>query len=64
MAAPLGEAVDFVMVQTHLGVADATHLAGAAAGVMMHHHAVADLHAADPKPHFGHDAAGFVSADR
>jgi hypothetical protein len=63
MAAPLGEAVDFVMVQTHLGVTDATHPAGAAAGIMVHHDAVADPHRADPRSHFGHDATGFVPAD-
>src|SRR5919106_3382971 len=63
MAAPLREAVDLVMVQTHLGVADTTHPACAAAGVMMHHDAITHLDGGHLRPHLGHNAAWLMPAD-
>ena len=60
-APSLLDAVDLVMDQAHLRVAGPAHRAGVAAGVVVHHHPVADPDRRDSGPDLRDYTAGFVS---
>src|SRR5919106_5916662 len=64
MAAVLGASIDMAVVETHLGVADATHPASPAPRVVVHHYPVAHLHLSNPFAHFSDYPTRLVAAHK